>query len=48
MGPHGSMLVPILFLIFISDLEKRGHSEITKFIDDTKLFWVVKYCQIGY
>ena len=36
--PQGSVLGPILFLIYINDLEDDLSSKVLKFADDTKLF----------
>ena len=36
--PQGSVLGPILFLIYINDLEDDISSKVLKFADDTKLF----------
>ena len=36
--PQGSVLGPILFLIYINDLEDDISSKVLKFTDDTKLF----------
>ena len=38
--PQGSVLGPILFLVYINDLEVTG--KILKFANDTKLFRKVK------
>ena len=35
--PHGSVLGPILFLIYINDLEDDISSKVLKFADDTKV-----------
>ena len=40
--PQGSVLGPLLFLIYINDLERNNKSNIKFFADDTMLFSIVK------
>ena len=40
--PQGSVLGPLLFLVYINDLEKNIKSNIKFFADDTMLFSIVK------
>ena len=40
--PQGSVLGPLLFLIYINDLERNIKSDINFFADDTMLFSIVR------
>ena len=45
--PQGSVLGPILFLVYINDVEEGVTGKILKFADDTKLFRKVKELEIN-
>ena len=45
--PQGSVLGPLLFLVYINDLERNIKSNFKFFADDTMLFSIVKYPEIS-
>ena len=45
--PQGSVQGPILFLVYINDLEEGVTGKILKFADDTKLFRKAKKLEIN-
>ena len=46
--PQGSVLGPLLFLVYINDLEDGVASNILKFADDTKIFRRVQTRQVSH
>ena len=45
--PQGSLLGPILFLVYVNDLEEGVTGKILKFADDTKLFTKLRKLEIN-
>jgi len=45
--PQGSVLGPILFLIFIIDLGNNISSDVLKFADNTKIYRTVTNQEVG-
>ena len=45
--PQGSVIGPLLFLVYINDLERNIKSNVKFFADDTMLFSIVKYPEIS-
>ena len=45
--PQGSVLGPILFLVYINDLEEGVTGKILKFADDTNLFKKLRKLEIN-
>ena len=45
--PQDSVLGPLLFLVYINDLERNIKSNVKFFADDTMLFSIVKYPKIS-
>ena len=39
--PQGSVLVPLLFVIYINDIDESVASKVLKFVDDTKIYRTV-------
>ena len=44
--PQGSVLGPVLFLVFVNNLPDSVLSNLHKFADDTKLYCSIKFIEI--
>ena len=44
--PQGSILVPLLFLLFINDIVNEIHAYIRLFADDTSLYLIVEHLDV--
>jgi len=40
--PQGSVLGPLLFVVYINDIDEQIVSKIVKFADDTKIYHIVQ------
>ena len=41
-SPHGSVLVPLLFIIFVNEIEHSLERNVLKFVDDVKVVRVIE------